>query len=401
MQKLFVIVSLLLLLLFTSISNTIIVDAKDRFSFGETRGVVDLDDALLALTLAEVEARLGGVGDDVPADGLLVVAREEGRVGVGDDLVGDDDGGAVFLGQTLEGTEELAELLLAISELAAAGEVGAEERGGGVDDDDSKSVLSHHCGRLGEKLLLMFAVVGAGAGDVVEDVVGVEAEALGDGAEALGTEGAFGVDVEGHAFGAALVEGKLAGDAERVAELRLAGSELAEELGDGAGLEAAAEELVEFLGAGCDADEVLSHHVDVGGAGEADGAELLRLLDEGVGLLVADALAVDDDLLGGVGDALDGVDTALDQRLDVGALEAVLLEDLDAARIGSTGNFDVFLFVTLLLLSSGVVGRDGGLLIENLEIVIGGFDFLDLGATATLSGFGGHCCFVFVSDGKK
>ena len=87
--------------------------------------------------------------------------------------------------------------------------------------------------------------------------------------EALGAEGALGVDVEALALAAALIDGQLksagcqrgtasalgggtqrggsyiearadlAGDGERVAELRFAGAELAENLGDRAGLEAA------------------------------------------------------------------------------------------------------------------------------------------------------------------
>ena len=85
----------------------------------------------------------------------------------------------------------------------------------------------------------MVRVVGARVCDVVHHVLGVESEALGDRLEALGAERALRVDVERLALAAALRDGQLAGDAERVTELRLAGSELAEQLGDGAGLDAA------------------------------------------------------------------------------------------------------------------------------------------------------------------
>jgi hypothetical protein len=65
-------------------------------------------------------------------------------------------------------------------------------------------------------------VVRARVGDVVEHVGRVEAEALGDLREARRAEGALGVDPERLALGAALVDGELARDAQRVAELGLA-----------------------------------------------------------------------------------------------------------------------------------------------------------------------------------
>ena len=330
-------------------------------------------------------------------DGFLVITREESGVRVGNDLVGDDDSSAVFFSQVLEGTKETTKFLLTIGEFTTTSEISTEESSGGVDDDEGEAVLGHHGGGLGEEVLLVVGVVGAGAGDVVKDIIGVEAEALGGGAEAFGAEGAFGVDVERHTFSAALFEGELAGDTEGVAELGLAGAELAEEFGDGAALEAAAEELVEFLGAGGDADELLAHAEDGGGVGEADGAELLGFLDEGFGLLVADALAVGDDLLGGEGNALDGVDAAFDQRLDVGALEAVLFEDLDAASVAAAGNLFFFGLVFLVLLAklASFVGRS--LLFtttigDDLDVIIRRSDFLlNLGTTTTSSSFSGHC----------
>ena len=65
---------------------------------------------------------------------------------------------------------------------------------------------------------------------------------------------AFGVDVHGLAFAAALIARKLARDAQRMAELRFACAKFAEELGNGPCLEPAGEELVEFGGACGDRD---------------------------------------------------------------------------------------------------------------------------------------------------
>jgi len=52
-------------------------------------------------------------------------------------------------------------------------------------------------------------VIGACEGDIVEDVLAVEAEALSNGNESLWSEGSLSVDVEGLAFCATLVERKL------------------------------------------------------------------------------------------------------------------------------------------------------------------------------------------------
>lgn len=85
----------------------------------------------------------------------------------------------------------------------------------------------------------MVRVVGAGEGDVVQHVLAVEAEALGDGQEALRPKRALRVHEEGLALPAALIQGELARHAEGVAQLGLARAELAKDLGNGAGLEAA------------------------------------------------------------------------------------------------------------------------------------------------------------------
>ena len=120
---------------------------------------------------------------------------------------------------------------------------------------------------------LVFRGEGARDGDVLEHGVRVEAKALGDRLEALGAEGALGVDDHALAVGAAVLlrderaqrvleraseaergahRRQLRRDGERVAELRLARAELAEDLGDAGGLDAAAEESVEIAGTGRD-----------------------------------------------------------------------------------------------------------------------------------------------------
>ena len=89
-------------------------------------------DALVALALAEGDARVGDVCDNVAADRLLRVLHKGGRGSwVGGDLVGDDDGKVEDLCKVLHLREDLAHPLLPLGELPAAGELllGERERG--------------------------------------------------------------------------------------------------------------------------------------------------------------------------------------------------------------------------------------------------------------------------------
>ena len=122
--------------------------------------------------------------DDVAANRLLRIRIEHGAgsaVDLRDDLVRNDDGDAEFVREPLEGAHEFGEVRLAGGEFAAAGEVGAVEGGGGVDDQEGKAGLAHHVGGLVEELELVVGVVGAGVGDVVEDLFAREAVSVRDG----------------------------------------------------------------------------------------------------------------------------------------------------------------------------------------------------------------------------
>ena len=136
--------------------------------------------------------------NDVTANRLLRVRVEHGAgsaIDLRDDLVRNDDRDAEFVREPLERAHEFREVGLAGGEFAAAGEVGAVERGGRVDDQEGEAGLAHHVGGLVEELELVVGVVGAGVGDVVEDFFAGEAVSVRDGQEAHGTEGAFCVDV--------------------------------------------------------------------------------------------------------------------------------------------------------------------------------------------------------------
>ncbi len=80
----------------------------------------------------------------------------------------------------------------------------------------------------------MVAVVGARVGDIVQHVVRVQAVLLRHRHQTLRPERALSVDVESLAGAATLLQAQLARDAQGVAELRLASSELAKDFGDAA-----------------------------------------------------------------------------------------------------------------------------------------------------------------------
>ena len=176
---------------------------------------------------------------------------------------------------------------LPAAEFPAAAVVGAVERGGGVDDEEREARLAHHGARLVQQLQLMVAVVRAGIRHVVQYLLAREPVPIRHGQQPHWPEGALGVDVQAFPLAAAHVEGELAGDGQGVAYLRLAGAELAEDLGDAAGFDAAGEKGVELFGAGGDGDEFGAALVHFGGGGEAHGDEFGGWCEGGAGLVDA------------------------------------------------------------------------------------------------------------------
>lgn len=209
-----------------------------------------------------------------------------------------------LVGEPQQVAEEPRQVHLPRGQLATARVVGAVQRRGRVDDEQRVARLGHHRGRLDEQRRLVVRVVRPRVGHVVQDLVALEAVPavtegassiqsadksganervqnnaarcgarrlpLSDGDEALGAEGALGVDVEALALAAALLNRELCGTTETqqrvlqrnestahhgglapgasvylaghgqgVAELGLASAELAENLGQRARLDAA------------------------------------------------------------------------------------------------------------------------------------------------------------------
>jgi hypothetical protein len=163
----------------------------------------------------------------------LLRVRHEHVARVGRDLVRQEHGD-IELGRDLdELADVLAELLLALGELAAAAELDAEEAHDAVHDEQLDRLVGvRDLGRHGlQHLVLLLVVLAARDEHVVEHLVAVEPEALhGDLGHALGPEGVLRVDDEHLARRAAVLARQLARHGERRAQLRLARAELAEDL---------------------------------------------------------------------------------------------------------------------------------------------------------------------------
>ena len=83
-----------------------------------------------------------------------------------------------------------------------------------------------------EELILLIGVMGSGVGYVIEDLLLVKAEALGNWDQTFGSEGSLSVYVHRHAFTTSLCDRQLARDAECMANLGLSCSKFSEDLSD-------------------------------------------------------------------------------------------------------------------------------------------------------------------------
>ena len=152
-----------------------------------------------------------------------------------------------------------------------------------------------------------------------------------DGPEPVRPEGVLGVDVDDLAAGEAAFPGQLGGDTEGVGELRLAGPELAEHLGDGHRLQAATQQLVKLQGAGGQPENVLPGHglLQGGLKTRPRPADLQDRLLHLVNFGLRKSLDIAQPLLGHHLDPSNCANAGCLQLLDVGHVDAVVLEHLD------------------------------------------------------------------------
>lgn len=146
--------------------------------------------------------------NDVTADRLLCFTCEHGAtIYLGHDLVRDDDCHAELVGNSLQRAQELTEMHLTSRQLTSTAVIRSVQSRRRVNDHERKSILTHQGSCLQEKLILLVRVMRSSVGDVIEHLLLVEAEPLGNGNETLGSEGTVAIDVHGHTFTAALADG--------------------------------------------------------------------------------------------------------------------------------------------------------------------------------------------------
>ena len=181
----------------------------------------------------------------------------------------------------------------------------------------------------------MVRVVGSGIGHIVQHIIPTQLVSLGHGQQSLRAEGAFGVDVQTFAFGAAHINGQLTRDGQSVGQLRLSGAEFAEQFCDGSGLDSAAQQFVQLFGSGRHLNDLGPSQVHFGGRRESGGHEFLTLGDDLVGFGLGNAFDGQQVLFGRVDDGLDCVVAGLLELLDVPGRDAVLLQGRHGQRTQS------------------------------------------------------------------
>ena len=102
----------------------------------------------------------------------------------------------------------------------------------------------------------MLGIVRSSVRDIFQGDGRIQPKPFGNGLQTFGSEGSFGVNVNGLAFGTAFGNWHLTGDAESVTQLRLARAELAKDFCNGPGLNPTLEELVNLGSSRRQGDEI-------------------------------------------------------------------------------------------------------------------------------------------------
>ena len=117
----------------------------------------------------------------------------------------------------------------------------------------------------------MLGVVCARVRNVIEHIIRIHAEAVGNLRESLWTEGTLGVHIHGFTLATASLDRQLARHAERVANLRLARPELAVNFRQTSRLDATFEDVIEFLASRGDVDNMFPRFLHVSRRRESHG----------------------------------------------------------------------------------------------------------------------------------
>ena len=163
-----------------------------------------------------------------------------------------------LVGDFVQTRTQLAELLLALTELPAPDEIHPEVRHDGVDDQKLEGLLGHLRRERNERVGHHLVRERSRDENVVEHHRGFQIETLSHLDDALAFERAFGVDPGYLGATATHVQGELGGHCQGVADLGLTAPPFAVDLGDAARGNAASEDGVDGIRAGLDVDGILS-----------------------------------------------------------------------------------------------------------------------------------------------
>mmetsp|Transcript_39443 Transcript_39443/g.85083 ORF Transcript_39443/g.85083 Transcript_39443/m.85083 type:complete len:226 (-) Transcript_39443:5-682(-) len=173
--------------------------------------------------------------------------------------------------------------------------------------------------------------VAPGIDDVIHGIAGRHALGLRDLSDALGAEGALGVDVDHLAVGTAHTGGKLRDDRKGMTQLGLATTELPKDLRNRAALHTTTKHLVQLP---CTSGNLksalhLAHKLCTGH--EANFAGLPGSFDDLVHLLIGETLDAQQLLAHGKGHRLRGVEARVFQLLQICRVDSRLLKLVDEA----------------------------------------------------------------------
>lgn len=162
------------------INNPPLRNLKRTFTLGQRRRIKDLTHPLLPLPLPKVQPRRRRMRQHMPPNRFLRIRMCHRITRISHHLIRHEDGNIELLSELHDAGENLAEDLLALGELAAAGVVVAEAGHDGVDDEEGVRGFEHEGGGHVEQGDYVLDGIALGVFYVLEGLLGVQAEALGD-----------------------------------------------------------------------------------------------------------------------------------------------------------------------------------------------------------------------------
>mmetsp|Transcript_10465 Transcript_10465/g.22802 ORF Transcript_10465/g.22802 Transcript_10465/m.22802 type:complete len:331 (-) Transcript_10465:252-1244(-) len=293
------------------ITNTAWAYSKLTICFRKSRRVKHRANSILPTTFPQSQPRSTRMRHDIASNRLGRILRKAHPIRIRHHLIRHEHRHSKLFRQPRQLPQKLRQLHLPFAQFSPPAVIRPVQRRGGVDDDERVSILGHDGGRHLEEFGLVFGVVGACVGDIFEGDGGVHSESFGDGLEALGAEGSFGVDVDGLALSPTLRNRHLARDTQRMTKLRLPRPKFPENLRQTPRLHPTLQQLIQFRTPGGQRDQTLSILQRVGGRLEIHRYELFDNVLELYHLGFRETADLGEFADGGVCDRFDGVEAGI------------------------------------------------------------------------------------------